>query len=290
MWRAILIGWVLSTCGCATTIVDEEDGEAGGQDPDELEAFVPPPLVEQGVPPPPTPDMRVVPPMRDMGPPPPPRDMGVNCPPPQCQPGMRLGLCEICDACAQRTVPADDTMCPMVNCGGAAQYARQGDICFSLRSRPEGGRCLGPGSCRDPDDRSACGEADRMQEVVLEGECRAMEGCQGAAPPMIVAAPNGTPCGEGGMGLCQAGTCDLEVGQACAAFGMTCEVGVHVDGGGGTPYCQVAAEGAHCIEVCNAVPGSRCLAGWAAGAGCVQGMEIGCLGAAPRLICRCAQP
>lgn len=272
--------------GCAAPIIEEDDGGEAGMGPD---AFVPPPLVEAGQPPPPVQDASVPTQAADAMRPQPPADMGGGrCPPAECAPNTALGVCESCDACGQRQVPDDDDQCPMVNCGGMAQFARQGNICFSLRSRPEGGRCLGPGSCRDPDDLSACGEADRMQELVLEGECRAMEGCQGPTPPRIVPAPNGTPCGEGDMGLCQNGTCDLEIGMACAAFGQTCDVGVHVDGGGGTPYCQVAAEGANCIEVCNAVPGSRCLAGWAAGAGCVLGMEIGCIAASPRLICRCA--
>lgn len=285
MRRGLILLWLLA--GCATQAVPDGDEDAG----EAVDAFVAPPALESGVPPPPVPDRGTPPPpCADAGLPRPDMGGGGDCggAAPVCQPGMRLGLCEVCDACGQRTVPADDNGCPAVDCGGQAQYTRQGNICYALRARIIGGRCLGPGSCRDPDDRSACGDPERMEALRLEGECVAMEGCQGVAEPRLVPAPNGTPCGEGDVGLCQAGACDLEIGEACAAFGETCETGNHVDGGGATPYCQVAAEGENCIAVCGAVVGSRCLAGWAAGAGCVTQQEIGCFAGAPRLICRCS--
>ncbi|MEZ4474488.1 MAG: hypothetical protein R3F60_27605 [bacterium] len=208
-------------------------------------------------------------------------------PGPVCQPGMRLGLCEVCDACGQRTVPEDDNGCPEVSCGEQAQYSRQGNICYALRARIIGGRCLGPGSCRDPDDRSACG-IERMEALRLEGECRAMEGCQGWRPRRSSPRPTAPPAATATWASARRAHAILRSERPVLRLGPPARVSTHVDGGGATPYCQVAAEGENCIAVCGAVVGSRCLAGWAAGAGCVTQQEIGCFAGSPRLICRCS--
>lgn len=207
--------------------------------------------------------------------------------PATCTPGQRVGLCEVCNACGQPDLAEDDDECPQLNCRNRATYQLEGDRCVIIRPMLTAGRCLGPGSCRDPDDATACGETQRNTIQTLNEECTAFEGCEGQVGPEIVAAPNGTPCGPDGMGLCRGGACDLEVGEECMAFGgQTCEIGVHTDG---NDFCQVAVEGAnHCVEVC-VNGGGVCLLAWSGPDGCVTAQEIGCLDPAPRLICRCSR-
>lgn len=206
---------------------------------------------------------------------------------PTCQPGTDLGLCEVCNACGQPDLDDDDDDCPQLNCRNRATYEREGDRCVVVRPMLTGGRCLGPGSCRDPDDATACGESMRATIATLMEPCTTFDGCTGQEGPEIVAAPNGTVCGEMDEGLCRGGACDTEVGEECAAFGgQTCEIGVHTNG---DPFCQVAVEGEmNCIQVCQA-GGGVCLLGWSSADGCVLTEEVGCITAAPRLICRCSR-
>ena len=214
---------------------------------------------------------------------------GVDCGgvAPTCQPGTRIGLCEECNACGQPDLAEDDDECPRLNCQGRATYEREGDRCVVVRPMLTGGRCLGPGSCRDPDDVTACGETMRATIATLMEDCTVFDGCAGQEGPEIVAAPNGTVCGEMDEGLCRGGACDTEVGEECAAFGgQTCDIGVHTNG---DPFCQVAVDGQeNCIQTCMA-GGGICLLGWSSANGCVLTEEIGCFAAAPRLICRCSR-
>lgn len=206
---------------------------------------------------------------------------------PTCQPGQRLGLCEVCNPCGQRDLAEDDDECPNLNCRNRATYQIEGDRCVVVRPMLTAGRCLGPGSCRDPDDATACGDTQRATISTLMEECTAFDGCEGQIGPEIVSAPNGTPCGADGMGLCRGGACDTEIGEECAAFGgQTCEIGVHTDG---TDFCQVAVEGPmNCIQACQA-GGGRCLLGWTSANGCVLTQEVGCIANGARLICRCSR-
>lgn len=206
---------------------------------------------------------------------------------PTCQPGMDLGLCEICNACGQPDLDDDDDECPQLNCRNRATYEREGNRCVVVRPMLTDGRCLGPGSCRDPDDATACGETTRSTIATLMEDCTTFDGCAGQVGPEIVAAPNGTICGEMDEGLCRGGACDTEVGEECAAFGgQTCDIGVHTDG---DPFCQVAVEGdMSCIQVCIA-GGGRCQLAWSSANGCVLTGELGCGVAADRLICRCSR-
>lgn len=203
-----------------------------------------------------------------------------------CNPGERLGLCEVCNACGQPDLAEDDDECPQLNCRNRVVYEREGPRCVVVRPMLSAGRCLGPGSCRDPDDATACGDTQRNTIATLMDPCTTFEGCTGQEGPEIVPAPNGTVCGEMDEGICRAGMCDTEVGEECAAFGgTTCGIGTHTNG---DPFCQVAVEvdGMHCINVCSAV-GSVCQRAWSSANGCVQTEELGCLEPAPRLICQC---
>lgn len=221
--------------------------------------------------------------------PPPVGGMGMDCQGARtCNPGERLGLCEVCNECGQPDLAEDDDECPALNCAGRNTYEREGDRCVLVRPMLSAGRCLGPRSCRDPDDVTACGDTQRNTVATLMEECTAFEGCVGQEAPEIVAAPNGTTCGEMEEGICRGGMCDTEVGEECAAFGgITCGIGTHTNG---DPFCQVAVEveGMHCINVCSAV-GSVCQRGWSSADGCVQTEEVGCIGMAPRLICQCSR-
>jgi hypothetical protein len=205
-----------------------------------------------------------------------------------CSPGERLGLCEVCNDCGQPDLADDDDECPRLNCAGRNTYEREGNRCILIRPMLSAGRCLGPGSCRDPDDVTACGDTQRNTVATLMEECTAFQGCVGQEGPEIVAAPNGTVCGEMEEGICRGGMCDTEVGEECAAFGgTTCGIGTHTNG---DPFCQVAVEveGMHCINVCSAA-GSVCQRAWSSANGCVQTEEVGCIGMAPRLICQCSR-
>jgi hypothetical protein len=232
---------------------------------------------------------------------PPPVDMMPPDPPvggqPDCMPGQRLGLCSVCGNDGSPRNPGFDPNCPVDCAGFAYEQVDQGDgttIC-NLTERAamnDMGPCQGLGSCED-DPAVLCGEPI-TQQIAQAGPCQAMEGCVGEEPAQVIQAPDGTPCGDGGMcvsGMCEVDDpCDISGFPAAAFAPDFCGAGQdganawcewYVDGPGNNDYS--------CTQFCRDV-GMNCLAGWNnidGNRACGQARAWGCNEQADDQICRC---
>lgn len=213
-----------------------------------------------------------------------------------CAPGARLGLCSVCDASGEPSVPTSDDACPDVDCGQEARYARTelADgvvVCTATQAsiRPGVPRCLAPDLCQT-DPAVLCGPPT-AEEVARADGCQALQGCEGATPPSLQAAPDGAQCNT--FGTCQAGTCSVSPG--CGAFAgpstvRYCQEGVD----GANAFCEFFVDGPNgnstCDQFCQSF-GTFCLAAFRdrnntcepeGGARCDEGFDD--------QICRCVLP
>lgn len=238
---------------------------------------------------------------------------------PGCEPGERVGLCQICTAAREPTV---DTFDPDCGDGGCAMYNRlmnvregEDEICYRVLSLPDGGNCTPEGQCRQVQDPSEC--SDQGQEVVIaaRGPCQTLVGCSVNAQPAVRPVPIGTPCrGNGQCGL--GGVCSVGGGpaigedpgegggggggggaatEACRGFvgaGVSfCDEGQAADG---TPYCEILSRTDPDQESCDTVCGrfgTACVGAYNEfNDSCTHDGEIPCDELKKDQICQCAQP
>ncbi len=230
----------------------------------------------------------------------PPRDQGppADAAPRPCAPGEPLGLCEVCGPDGRPTAPARDETCPVVDCGPLATYRTAIDdqgraVCEAVFANPSGPNCLAIGRCADRPTPTVCEQ--RMVGVtvaVADGECRAIDGCEGMTPGEAGPAPAGTAC-QGGDGVCnERGECDTSLLEQCGdftAFGELCGQGVHPARGAYCAVGQPAQANQTCGSFCTDAQ-AACVSGTLAEAdGCTPTDEVGCF-AAPqgaRIVCWC---
>lgn len=225
----------------------------------------------------------------------PPSDAGQPPPPDAgpCSPGEYLRPCAICGPDGDAVMPEEDPTCPAVDCTALDFYQvgeRAGAPVCEKWVHPERPRvCLGLDTCASVATNTLCPAPRPIQTLRVEGACKGIAGCEGDTMGTASNAPLGTPCEDG---ICRAdGTCDQEAFDACSRYEGVGICGLRVQPATGRYGCvlDVNTAGGTCLNFCQQA-GTHCQAAWAnPEGGCIRGDELGCIAAAPRQLCQCAQ-